>query len=103
MLIKSAKVHLMTELRYTRGRADQPPLLSQTPITDGDWHRIGFVWDGSQRMLYVDDVEVVKDTQFGLGGSDGGLYIGSGKNLESGSFFSGLIDDVRIYSRAISP
>jgi Tol biopolymer transport system component len=95
--------NLMTELRYTRGRAEQPPLLSQTPITDGHWHRIGFVWDGSQRILYVDDVEVAADTQVGLEGSDGGLYIGAGKNLESGSFFSGLIDDVRIYNRAISP
>jgi hypothetical protein len=29
---------------------------------------------------------------------DGGLYIGAGKDLESGSLFSGLIDDVRIYN-----
>jgi hypothetical protein len=72
-------------------------------ITDGDWHRVGFVWDGSQRILYVDDMEVAIDTQSGLGSSEGGLYIGAGKNLEPGSFFSGLIDDVRIYDRAITP
>jgi hypothetical protein len=30
------------------------------------------------------------------------LYIGTGKNLEPGSFFSGLIDDVRIYNVALS-
>jgi predicted Rossmann fold nucleotide-binding protein DprA/Smf involved in DNA uptake len=34
--------------------------------------------------------------------SNGGLYIGAGKNLEEGSFFSGLIDDVRIYNVALS-
>jgi len=34
--------------------------------------------------------------------SDGGLYIGAEKMLEAGSFFSGLIDDVRIYNRALS-
>jgi len=68
-----------------------------------NWHRVGLTWDGSTRILYVDDVQVAKDTQAGLVGSQGGLYIGAGKVLESGSFFSGLIDDVRIYDRAVTP
>ena len=72
-------------------------------VTDGNWHRLGFLWDGSDRILYVDDVEVARDTQTGLGSSEGGLYIGAGKNLDPGSFFSGLIDDVRIYDRPIEP
>jgi len=92
---------LMTELKSPGRLAG--PLVSQTVITDGIWHRIGFVWDGSNRILYVDDVEVAKDTQAGLAGSTGGLYIGAGKNLEPGSFFSGLIDDVRIYDRVVTP
>ena len=78
-------------------------LLSQTVITDGQWHRIGFTWDWTNRTLYVDGVEVARDTQSGLAGSDGGLYFGAGKELESDSFFSGLIDDVKIYIRAIVP
>jgi len=61
------------------------------------------VWDGSQRILYVDDVEVARDTQGGLEGSVGGLYIGTGKNLAAASFWSGLIDDVRIYNRVVTP
>jgi hypothetical protein len=90
----------MTSLRGF-GRSGGP-LLSQTVITDGNWHRIGFVWDGSNRILYAGDVEVAGDMQADLVGSEGGLYIGAGKNLEAGSFFSGLIDDVRIYNRAVS-
>ncbi len=91
----------MTELKGTgRGAAE---LLSKTIITDGDWHRIGFVWDGSHRTLYVDDVAVAQDAQPDLVGSENGLYIGAGKNREPGTFWSGLIDDVRIYGRAISP
>jgi hypothetical protein len=43
------------------------------------------------------------DTQGNLEGSAGGLCIGAGKALEPGSFFSGLIDDVRIYNRAMTP
>jgi PKD repeat protein len=79
------------------------PLLSQTVITGGDWRRVGLTWDGKKTTLYVDDVEVAKDTQSPVTPSDGGLQIGAGKGLEAGSFFSGLIDDVRIYNRAVTP
>jgi hypothetical protein len=91
----------MTELKGT-GR-DANELLSQTIITDGNWHRIGLVWDGSHRTLYVDDFAVAEDTQTNLGGSENGLYIGAGSAMEPGSFWSGLIDDVRIYNRAVIP
>jgi hypothetical protein len=86
---------LMTDLKDSGGYS----LFSETVITDGDWHRVGLVWDGSRRKLYVDGVEVAKDknTQANLASSDGGLYIGAGITLSPGSFWSGLIDDVRIY------
>ena len=92
---------LMTELKYP-GRSGKP-LQSQTIMTDGNWHRIGFVWDGSQRTLYVDGVAVAEDTQKGLGGSYNGMYIGTGNFMEPSTYFSGLIDDVRIYDRAVRP
>jgi hypothetical protein len=95
---------LMTELRFL-GTASRP-LQSQTVITDGQWHRIGLVYDrdGLCRYLYVDGAEVAKDIDSVVGiHSSGGLYIGAGKNLEPGTFWSGLIDDVRIYNRAITP
>jgi hypothetical protein len=38
-----------------------------------------------------------------LKGSENGLYIGAGSSMEQGTFWSGLIDDVRIYNRAMSP
>ncbi len=91
--------NLLTELQGT-GRSGKP-LQSQTNITDGSWHRIGFVWDGSNRTLYVDGVAVAQDTQDSLGGSLGGLYLACGKSMTPGTFWSGLIDDVRIYNRAV--
>jgi len=93
--------NLMTELKC-QGRSGTP-LVSNTVITDGYWHRIGLVWDGSNRKLYVDGVAVAEDTQPGLDGSQMGLYIGCDKGMEPGTFFSGLIDDVRIYNRAVNP
>jgi len=94
--------NLMTELKGA-GRDATTELLSQTIITDGNWHRIGLVWDGSHRTLYVDDIAVAEDTQTNLAASDNGLYIGTGTAMEPGSFWSGLIDDVRIYNRAVIP
>ncbi len=101
LLADPSEGNLMTELKGS-GRSGKP-LQSQTVITDGNWHRIGLVWDGSYRTLYVDDITVAEDTQTNLVGSENGLYIGAGTAMEPGSFWSGLIDDVRIYNRAVRP
>ncbi|MFC1792317.1 kelch repeat-containing protein [Planctomycetota bacterium] len=95
------KGNLMTELKSSDQLAG--PLLSETVITDGQWHRIGLIWDGSHRTLYVDGVAVSEDTQPGLESSQMGLYIGVDKNYAAGTFFSGLIDDIRIYNRVVNP
>jgi hypothetical protein len=92
---------LATELQST-GRTGQA-LKSAARITDGAWHRMGFVWDGSNRVLYVDDVEVAKDTQTSLAASSGVLYLGAGSSLAPGTFWFGLIDDVRICNQAMKP
>jgi acyl-CoA thioesterase-1 len=78
-------------------------LSSQAILGDGQWHRVGFMWDGAQRTLYLDDVPVAQDPQSTLIGSAGALSIGCGKDMAAGSFWSGLIDDVRIYNRAVQP
>jgi hypothetical protein len=103
-LMLDADGRLMTELE-SPARSSTGPLLSEGNIIDGDWHRIGFVWDGQYRHLHVDGVEVAGDLapQSALEDSDGGLYLGAGSDLTPGTFFSGLIDDVRIYNRAVSP
>jgi hypothetical protein len=64
---------------------------------------VGLVRDGADLILYVDDVEVARGTIPSLAGSTGGLHIGAGKDLEPGTFWSGLIDDVRIYDQAVTP
>jgi len=95
---------VMTELIPPAvGRFVPQPLKSESVITDGQWHRIGFVWDGIYRKLYVDDILVAEDLQAELSNSFGGLNIGRGNNPSAGTYFSGLIDDVRIYNRVVSP
>ena len=91
---------LMTELKS----ADQYSnlLTSEAIITDGYWHQVGVIWDGSYRTLYVDGVVVAEDTQDDLEISDNDLYFGTGKIMEPDTFFAGLIDDIRIYSRSLN-
>jgi len=94
---------LMTYLRGPSRGAQ--PLVSEFVITDGDWHHIHLAWDGAYRSLYADGVEVKKDltNQTSLIGADGGLRFGTGSSLAVGSFWAGLIDDVRVYDRAVTP
>jgi len=80
-------------------------LVSGTVITDGQWHHVGFVYDMGtfHRQLYVDGALVAEDVSVVSGmPSDGGLNIGASKGLDAGTYFSGLIDDVRIYNQALS-
>jgi hypothetical protein len=101
-LLTGPQGYLLTALT-SGGRQAGGPLTSETIITDGNWHRVGLICDGTDRILYVDDIEVARDTLTGLNASDGGLHIGAGSNLEAGTFFAGLIDDVRIYDRVLKP
>jgi hypothetical protein len=103
LIADASQGYLKTDLTGTMGRSAGQSLVSEVTITDGQWHRVGITWDGTNRVLYADDVAVASDTQTSLERSGIGLNIGCGPNEESGTFFSGLIDDVRIYNRAIAP
>jgi len=92
---------LLTQL--SRGGRTGAGLPSEAIIADGDWHRIGFTWDGAARTLYVDDVLAAEDTQPGLAACTGGVLIGCGSNMAPGTYWSGLIDEVRIYNRVVTP
>jgi len=95
-LAASAAGRLMTALG---GQA----LTGSKVIADGQWHEVGLTWDGSSRTLYIDGSGAGTDKPTGLVGLTGGLNIGTGSSLAAGTFWSGLIDDVRIYNRAVKP
>jgi len=81
------------------------PLMSQSVITDNQWHHVGLMYDfiALHRYLYVDGIEVAKDDDFVGGvGSEGDLIMGADKTLNAASFFSGPIDDVRIYNNLLT-
>ena len=51
----------------------------------------------------MDGVVVAQDVHDGVKSAFGRLNIGCGKDLAPGTFGSGLIDDVRLYNRAVKP
>jgi len=75
---------------------------SITDIDDGNWHFIAGVYDGEYLRVYVDGVE------------ESSVYIGSttlyannepviiGSSRGRAEFWNGIIDEVRIYNRALS-
>lgn len=100
LLVDAAGV-LVTNLRQTARGSDT--LSSQVVVADGSWHRVGLTWGGTTRSLYVDGVTVAEDEPGGMPDVSEGLNIGCSANLEPSSFFSGRIDDVHIYNRAVRP
>jgi hypothetical protein len=66
------------------------------------WTHLAMTWDGSVVRLYVDGAEIATQAAPGqLLTSTGQVRIGG--NSLRGEFFTGLIDEVRIYDRPLSP
>ena len=75
-------------------------------ITDADWHTITVTFDSStgKSIIYIDGIS--KSTKTGTTGSrlTSGLDDGRIGSVAAGAkYFFGCIDDVRIYSRVLSP
>ncbi|MBC8471557.1 MAG: DUF5050 domain-containing protein [Planctomycetes bacterium] len=67
-------------------------------LTEGYWYHVAGTWDGITQRLYLDGVEIDNQTPGGvLWGTFSGVHISSG-----GESLNGLLDDVRIYNRALS-
>jgi hypothetical protein len=78
-------------------------LQSSTIVNDGTWHFIAATFSNKTAKLYVDAVSVVvqNNTDDLAMTTPGSITIG--KNPVAGTPYSGLIDDVRIYNRALAP
>lgn len=66
------------------------------------WTHLAATYDGARQRLYVNGVQVGSRAQIGtLDVSANPLRIG-GNSVWTGQFFQGIIDEVRIYNRALS-
>ena len=78
-------------------------------VNDGEWHHVGVVYDGTYMTLYVDGVNSTEPTlrnyQISSPSSSSSQdnYLGRSNHVGSEQgYFTGSMDDLRFYSRALS-
>jgi len=73
-----------------------------TIITGGEWHHMAAIYDGAEGRIYIDGVLDVTSPGTGqINESSYDFWIGN-NSQQTGRFLHGLLDDVRIYTRAMN-
>ena len=81
-----------------RGGAQEDSTLCSFPANN-TWHHIVGTQSGTSGSLYIDGVLCDTGTPTAIGNGSGTIDIG---RFNSGFYFNGKIDDVRLYNRALS-
>ena len=81
-------------------------LFSPSVVSLNAWHHVAGSFDGSARCLYLDGVEVASGTSSSPIRYDAGVPLTIGEDIDNGApagiKFRGSIDEVSLYSRALS-
>jgi hypothetical protein len=88
---------------YTNGPAGSGSLASGV-VTTNVWHHIALVWDGMAKSLFIDGTLSASIANSPTSFDDGDVLIGA--DLDDNALvgpYSGLLDDVEIYDRALDP
>jgi hypothetical protein len=86
----------------------QSMAVGSTDVNDGQWHHVAGTYDGAKYTLYVDgmlDASMDATGNINKGGSyfsTIGAHYKKSDERDPRRFFEGLIDDVRIYDKALS-
>lgn len=73
-------------------------------VNDGFWHFVAFTFNGNYYKFYLDGKKYFESNKYGtkkIYYINGGLAIGRDGD-DSSDYFEGVIDDVRIYNRALT-
>ncbi|WP_299583613.1 cadherin domain-containing protein [uncultured Sunxiuqinia sp.] len=74
-------------------------------LWDGNWHLVTVTYDGTQKVLYLDDKVLLSIDATGTieSGEGYNLLVGAGRDEENPSLlYEGLMDEVRIYNSALT-
>lgn len=74
------------------------------PLTN-TWYNIVAVWNGTLQNLYVNGLQLGTNGAQTIipAGNNTAMQIGNVTNANAGRFFTGNIDDIKFYTRALSP
>lgn len=73
---------------------------SGTGLVDGNWHQVALTYDGSSLNSYIDGVQTSSNS---VSGNLSGTVQEIGRYLSNSYVANGIIDEVRIYGRGLSP
>jgi sialidase-1 len=97
--------HRITGLITTRNGAAAPTSASVRTTgayNDGQWHHLALRRGGGQLTLFVDGTAVSTADVPGSVSRNSPFGVHIGQRLDSRAYFTGAIDDVRVYDRALS-
>jgi len=81
---------------------DWGQIYGTTDVNDGHWHHVAGVYDEEKLCLYVDGkLDASAEAPGNIRVNEEPVYIGGNSQMPN-RFWNGLIDDVRIYSYALS-
>ena len=87
---------------YVRAGAADRAVRGTVALPQDTWTHLAVTYDGDTQRIYVNGVEAGSRAQTGpIAVGNGALRIG-GNNAFTNEFFSGVIDEVRIYNRALT-
>lgn len=77
--------------------------LTGTPIDIRKWYLLTATFDGNEVKIYENDQLLIKETVHGVPAKTiGNLFIGMKQGYDSSDYFTGKMDDLRIYNRDLS-
>ncbi|MHC4431834.1 MAG: LamG domain-containing protein [Planctomycetota bacterium] len=77
-------------------------LTGTTDVSTGEWFHVATVYNGAQKLLYINgNLDASSDSTGNISASSMPVYIGENSGA-TGRHWDGLIDDVRIYKRALT-
>lgn len=94
-------------LNYETGRLESwinnaNQLISATAVSLNQWSHVALVYDGSNRTFYINGVPAGGGSAPTVAPDNAPSAIGTVATIDSRSSFNGIIDEVSLYSRALS-
>ena len=83
------------------GTFSPSPLYGTAALAANTWSHLAATYDGTTMRLYVNGTQVASQAQTGTIQTSTGAFSIGGDSLY-GQYFAGLIDEIRIYNRALS-
>ncbi len=91
------------QLLFKMGDGSSLHTLRSNSMSTGEWHHVIGTYDGSTMKVYVDGQEEgANSVSFTIDPSTNPLVIGEASD-SSGYYFDGKIDEVRVFSKALTP